>query len=311
MSDWKSFGLFSLKIGISAFLVYLVLRTVDIDEMLYILSSIEPTFLIFGILAFILSKWISAFRLNVYFRQTDISLSELFNIKLYILGMFYNTFLPGGISGDAYKLYWLKKNKFGDIPDLFSAIIWDRISGLIALLTIGTSIFIFSSSNQYSGQVFLIEGNSIHEGIQLAATEIIYFFHANSWLIIVLLLSILFIYHAMIKKIQPIYQSILIKTYLHSILVQSFQVVAIGFILLSFGLNWLNPFYYIIFLASSIIAILPISVGGLGLREIVFLIGGLIYGIDPSHTVSVSASFYLITCAVSLMGIYFIIKPLR
>src|SRR5437773_11838581 len=80
-----------------------------------------------------LSKLFSAFRLNIYLRNIRIELPEWENIKLYWLGLFYNLFLPGSISGDAYKVIRLTK-QFG-IPykKTTSAVLLDRVTGLLGL----------------------------------------------------------------------------------------------------------------------------------------------------------------------------------
>lgn len=57
---------------------------------------------------FNISKIISSIRLNRYFKDINLSLSQTYNLKLYYLGMFYNLFLPGGIGGDGYKIYIIK-----------------------------------------------------------------------------------------------------------------------------------------------------------------------------------------------------------
>src|SRR5260370_40827739 len=80
-----------------------------------------------------LSKLFSALRLNIYFRSIHIHLPEWANIKLYWLGMFYNLFLPGSISGDAYKVILLKRKFNTSYKKTSAAVLMDRFSGLLAL----------------------------------------------------------------------------------------------------------------------------------------------------------------------------------
>ncbi|RYY21444.1 MAG: UPF0104 family protein, partial [Cytophagaceae bacterium] len=62
--------------------------------------------------------------------------------------------------------------------------------------------------------------------------------------------------------------------------------------------------YLLVFLASSVAAVLPLTVGGLGARELTFLYGAKLFGLDPAVAVSVSVLFYVITAAVSLGGAF-------
>ena len=55
--------------------------------------------------------------------------------------MFYNFFIPGGIGGDAYKVYLLNKNFGWSAKKLPSSLFNDRLSGLLAICVL---ILVFS-----------------------------------------------------------------------------------------------------------------------------------------------------------------------
>jgi uncharacterized membrane protein YbhN (UPF0104 family) len=63
--------------------------------------------------------------------------------------------------------------------------------------------------------------------------------------------------------------------------------------------------YLFLFLISSIVATLPITIGGIGSREITFLFGAEIMHLDIHQSIALSLLFYVITAVVSLFGIYF------
>lgn len=122
----KAIKLF-LKIAGSLGALYFVFSKINFGEVwdVYQKSNILPLFI--ALIFFTLSKFISALRLNHFFRAIDVFLSKLKNIKLYLVGMFYNLFLPGGIGGDGYKIYVLKKHHTVSTRDLFTAVFSDRI----------------------------------------------------------------------------------------------------------------------------------------------------------------------------------------
>ena len=91
------------KIAISAILIYFIFTKVDFKEVLEIVGKTNPLYLLIAILFFMASKVLASVRLNLYFHQLGVKLTQKGNLKLYLLGMFYNLFLPGGIGGDAYK----------------------------------------------------------------------------------------------------------------------------------------------------------------------------------------------------------------
>src|SRR5437868_15460208 len=90
-------------------------------------------YLIFALIFFILSKIFSSFRLNINFRNIGLHLPEKKNLKLYWLGMYYNLFLPGAISGDAYKVVLLNRKYQASYKKTSAAVLLDRFSGLLAL----------------------------------------------------------------------------------------------------------------------------------------------------------------------------------
>ncbi len=67
--------------------------------------------------------------------------------------------------------------------------------------------------------------------------------------------------------------------------------------------------YLFIFLLSSIVAMLPITIGGVGSREITFLFGASVMHLDVNTSIAMSLMFYLVTAFVSFLGIYYSVKP--
>jgi len=120
---------FFLKLSVTVAALYFVFRRIDISEVWALYKQINPLWIIPAILLFIGSKVFSAFRLNGFFRCTGLQLSDRANLRLYLLGMFYNLFLPGGIGGDGYKIYMLNRKEKIKVKDLLFSILLDRISG--------------------------------------------------------------------------------------------------------------------------------------------------------------------------------------
>jgi hypothetical protein len=232
-----------------------------------------------ALIFFVLSKLISAFRLNQFIKKIGIDISDKFNIKLYLLGMFYNLFLPGGIGGDGYKIYLLNKRFDVKAKQIFWAILLDRVMGLLALFCLAAGLAMFIPIPEvYKNFVWIL----IPLGIAA-----FYFF-----------ISLWFSY----------FKSIFVKTLGQSFLVQLSQVASAIFILMSIQVFDDTSSYVFVFLVSSIVAALPITIGGIGSREVTFLLGAEIMHLDISNSIALSLLFYIITAVVSLGGIYYSIK---
>lgn len=271
-----------LKIAISVICICLVFRNVDINLVLNTIGSVKYFYLLIAALFFILSKFISAIRLNIFFTDSGIFITQKDNLKLYILGMYYNLFLPGGIGGDGYKIYYLNKEKKHAKKDLITAVLADRISGIIAL------------------------------GVLLVAIGIIILpvFWMKIALPLLAFIGVLGYYLFIQYKFNRFKKSFLITNF-QGLLVQLAQVICVCFLLLSLSIGDNYLAYLFIFLISSVVAIFPFTIGGLGARELTFLYGSQFFMLDIASAISISLLFYLITATVSFFGIYYSFKGVK
>ncbi len=254
---------------------YLVYTNIDIIKLLGYLKKSEPVWLVLSATLFIASQIASSFRLNIYLKHIGFTLSELDNLKLYSKGMFYNLLLPGGIGGDGYKVFHLTRQQTISVKSIISALFNDRLSGLLALMVLG---FIFG----WQTTLFQIVGH-------------IYY---------LLLCTIIPISMIGVLMVFPTFRSRLHKTFIVSLLVQGFQLLSAFCIVLALGITELYTEYLFLFLVSSIASVIPISIGGLGLRELTFILGAQYLKIDQEAAVALSLIFFSISALVSLLGIF-------
>ncbi len=269
-----------LKIAVSAVCLWYVSQKIDFSRAAHALKTANWYYLAVALLLFIVSKVISAVRLNIYFKDVSLQLSAWDNLRLYWLGMFYNLFLPGSIGGDAYKIVLLTR-KYG-IPyrKTAAAVLLDRFSGLLALACI---LAVYG---------FLVLNKGLY--VALVATGAV-------CSVAGLYIVIRFWFRDFIPSFGA--------TLLLGLLVQLSQVIAVYFILLSLHLPITQPAWIFIFLAAAVITVLPISLGGgLGTREFVFREGALFFFLDPDLAVIISLLFYLITLVGSLPGLIYVFK---
>jgi glycosyltransferase 2 family protein len=257
-----------------------VFSKVNPAELYQLFLQVNPLWLIIAIVFFNLSKIVSSFRLQEYFSLAGVNLSQKENLKLYYIGMFYNLFLPGGIGGDVYKVYILNKGGEGSIKDLISASLIDRLSGLVALLFLAL-ILISTFFHQYFEP--LLEGYILIIGGIILAFPAFY-----------LLLQLFF----------KTFKKSFLKTNLLSIGVQGLQLICAYFILISLGVEDQYMEYLAVFLFSSIVAILPFTLGGVGARELVFLFAADHFSIQQNQAITFSIIFFIITAASSFIGLF-------
>ena len=269
-------GVAVIKLLISGLLLYLVFNRIPFRDVWQVIKGLSPLYLIGALMAFALSKGMAALRLNSYFHSIGIPLTQKSNLKLYLLGMFYNLFLPGGIGGDAYKGYLLNRVFKTPAKRLAQVLILDRISGLILIIL-------------YSGLFLSCLGKSFPK--------------PNMALTWGLLIAGFLLYHWGHSKFIPLLQPVFWNSLLYSSGVQLAQLVSIYLILRGMGVTESIPEYLLVFLVSSIVAILPITIGGIGSREITFFYGAQWFGLLEDTSIGVSLIFFAMTAIVSVLGI--------
>ena len=91
--------------------------------------------------AYLLVEVAAAVRWHVLLKVQGIDLGARRVSALFLIGLFFNQFLPGGTGGDIVKSYLLVKETPGKITGALLAVLFDRLIGLVALITItGTLI---------------------------------------------------------------------------------------------------------------------------------------------------------------------------
>jgi len=266
-----------LQLLVTALALYLVLRKTDLTKLFGIIRSANPWYLLLSLFFFNISKLFNALRLNRFFKVIGIELSTRYNLKLYYLGMFYNLFLPGGVGGDGYKIYVLQKNHGMKMINIFHAVLWDRICGMVALVFLSLILLIPST-------------------FALKLPQLVPY----AWILLgaiyplAMLLNRLF-YKQFIK--------VFTITALESMLVQITQVISVFFILQAITLHAHHIDYLAIFLFSSIATILPITIGGAGAREVTFFYLLNYINLETSTGVALSFIFFGISALSSFAGI--------
>jgi glycosyltransferase 2 family protein len=110
-------------------------------QMAEALRHARYSWVVIGILAYVIVEIAAAFRWHVLLKVQGIHLSFWRLSGLFLIGMFYNQFLPGGTGGDIIKSYYLLKETPDRKAGALLAVVFDRLIGLVALIAItGTLI---------------------------------------------------------------------------------------------------------------------------------------------------------------------------
>src|ERR1700682_4695604 len=110
------------------------------DKMSKALHSADYRWVGAAILAYILVEISAAVRWQILLRVQKIRLNFPRLSGLFLIGMFYNQFLPGGTGGDIIKSYLLLKETAQHKAGALLAVVFDRLIGLVALVAITVTL---------------------------------------------------------------------------------------------------------------------------------------------------------------------------
>ncbi len=274
-----------LKVLFSGAAIYYVVQNIDLFQVWTFIKHSNLWFLLSAFMFYVLSVLLGTFRLNTIFAALPLKINNWSNIKLYWMGLFYNFFLPGGVGGDGYKVFLLNKRYKVKVKKLLSAVFAERVSGLsIILIYILALVYYIDYEIPFQGWYFLlIPGVSIGYYIFL-------------WIVN--------------KSLTGVFW----KVSLWSLIIQGIQMLVVISILKAMGTavngHWGD--YLFLFFLSTIAAAIPITLGGIGAREMAYAWGATyLTGVNQDQAVALSLIFYFLSLVSSLPGFFYSIHPHR
>ncbi len=226
----------------------------------------------------------------------------------YLIGSFYGNALPGVIGGDAVRIGICGVTEKKPVADITASVLVERVWGVLALLAMGTMAIIMIPVSLRSAlgpsvvilvpvmagvSLFILFGGYLILGVVLVTR--VEHISGRSKKIAETILRVI----GYTRKIPP---ASMTAVFLLSAFFQFADIMAS--FLLAKAINIDVPFtlFFAIFPIVYIVTALPISLGGLGVRE-----GALTYflnrvGVLPSDAVMLSFIIYLNRILVSLIG---------
>ncbi len=106
------------------------------QKMAEALQTAQYGWIIVAVFAYLLVEFAAGVRWHILLKVQQIHLSVPRVSGLFLIGMFYNQFLPGGTGGDIIKSYLLLKETPGKATGALLAVVFDRMVGLVGLICI-------------------------------------------------------------------------------------------------------------------------------------------------------------------------------
>ena len=305
----------SLKVIISLGLIIYLISEADPHKILEIFQRITTLRGIFLLVSAFLLTFAAIFLMSLRWRillkgyKLDVSLSRLYGF--YLIGLFFNNFLPTGIGGDVVRIYKVV-NETDDRTVGFASVIIERIMGIAATLLMAI-IALFLISQEFKSPRLLYTSVSLFVLISLFFLVII---RNRSFMLLLRFFdkfTIFKIGEKLNKLLEAIHffkdrRRILAYVFIFSMMSQT-AIVLMNFMLAkAFEVNVSLSMLFMVIPVSFVLTMLP-SINGLGVRDLGFvsLLGRV--GVSKAGALSLSFMNLLIPMTISIWGaVLFVIQ---
>jgi len=288
-----------LKIVVSTGLLVYLFLTVDLGTFWATLRQARWEYLVLAGALMLLGTALRALRWQVLLEAQAIHVPLRRLVELYFAGAFFNITLPTGLGGDAVKMMELGRTT-GKVPEAIGTTLVDRAIGLWTLFVMALAALPFSYHllpGDNGLYVLLLSVAAVVGGWVVMGTPLI------PWLGSKIRLPGQESLERFYRSVSSLGYPALGKACLVSLVFNIMLVLFNGLIATGLGVNLPWGIWLLFTPIISLSLALPISIGGLGVREqtVTILLGTM--GVSASTSLAVSLMIYFLTnIVVGLVG---------
>ncbi len=289
-------------VGTAVFLVLIFLQF-DIKEVWSAIRYVDIRLYLVVFAFEFINRGISSFRWKLSLKAQDIQVPFFRLFFIFLYGQALNLIMPSTIGGDSYRIYEVVKNSPKNKTGAAIATVFDRGIGLVSLAVILYVTLFFNPYAPEELRLILLIGLTI---AFLVGILVIYFVFADKVAWIRRLLHF--------EKIQNLFDKVVVslknyrktplltlKIFLVSVFFQTSIILVQAFTYYVVGVrNVPVLFYFYVIPVVSLILVLPISIGGVGLREYTFANLMAPMGVTATHILIYSLIGYSFQILIGL-----------
>lgn len=293
------------KGAVSLLLLGILVWRVDLARLLQTLRALPLHVFLAAFLAYLLGYVLSTIRWQRLLLAEGVRLSFSRLVLVYFQGAFFNLFLPSLIGGDIFRGYAIYKLTSGHDAALASILV-DRLSGFAALMAIAVvALALAYGQVQDAAVATMILGVAVVFGVVLVILQNPRLAALAGRLLAALRLG----RHqakltGMVESLQryrghrrALLQALILSALLQALIIVTYWAIGEA---LSLGVPLAYFFLYVPLI--TVLAMLPVSVAGLGMRE-----GGAVFffakvGVDAATALGMALIWFSLTVLVSSLG---------
>ncbi len=297
----KRFLRLILRFIISASLIIFVFSKIDLKNVLNCLKGANISLLVLSLSLHFVGVLLGSSRWKVLLKSYGIDVPQKDLYRLYMIGSFFNTFLPTSVGGDAVRMY-----KVSSLTDkraqAVTSVIIERFIGMLILYIISFFSFIlYFGFGEERGLLFTIVI------LLLASIGFIIFVLSPLSDKIMKIVPSSFLK----EKLEKIHYSLkypvrepktLFKVLAYTTLLQINVVIYFFIISNAIKIKLSIVYFFILIPIILTVTMLPITIGGIGLREGGFVFLFSRFGVIPEKALTLSILGYFISLVFAGFG---------
>ena len=303
MKGFKSTVFF--KIPVSILLIGWIVYKVDITKVWHIVQHAKGWWLLAALGLHIFGYWVSGERWKVLLKAQGVSVALSLTIKSYLVGTFFNQFLPTIVGGDIVRGMDTAK-PCGSLTKSLTIILFERFTGIIVLLMlVSTGIALqagrFKEVSYWpviALAVFVVATIIFlwREGINLAFLEKKIPFQFGK---------------AIVRKISTVLDILvqfrshpwpLIKVIGWGLALQLLFVLHYYFLSIAFSLHIPFSFFMVVIPVIFLLSMLPVSINGIGVRENLFVYFFAKVAVSPEKSLAIVWVAFVMILFYAIIG---------
>ena len=298
-----------LKVGVTlALYAILFLYKIDLHAFWARLQEARLGWVALGIVVYAAGQWLSAWRWWLLLRPVDLQVPYLRMVAFYFIGMFFNFFLPTIVGGDAVKAILLSRDTGAPARSTMS-VFMERNVGLLALLTIATAAACVAPPVAVKGVSLLHLALLLFAGF-IAANVVLADARAYRFVDYLVALTPLgrirskaaSLYDAVVPYRARPWRGVLAAAIAQSFLFQAIVILVVFLNAKALALDVPVAAIAVFVPLISLAGMLPLSVNGLGIRDVLYVLLFGRIGVPADVAFTLSVLYTAVTFGASLPG---------
>ena len=298
----RAWLVFTIKLAAGVSLVAFLLWHYDLRSSFQLIRRERPILFVATVALYVTGQVMSAFRWQLLARLNGLSGRFSDYLAYYFIGMFTNVFVPGLVGGDALRALYLGRRQ-QRIGPAFASVMADRGIGLLTLFWLAAVASLCTTQVRLPASV-------LHVTLAAGGISLLAFLAAPllaKWISqtnrLNRLLAPMIPYLCRPIALTP---AIALSALLQLSLAACQYLLAIGL-----GLDIAVTTFVLIVPITNVIASLPITINGLGMREAGYLVLLGMAGVSKGQAVALSLLYFAATLAGGFTGVFaFVMTPM-